>query len=339
MGRVVDGQWTEGDTDLIRNGGFERRSSSLDKEIEPKIINALINEPGRFHLIASQSCPWSHRTLIMSRVSQLLGSIPIQLACGHRDEGYPVDDNRAWALPGTNNEVVYMHEIYTISDKHYTGRASVPVLWDSCEKKIVSNDSLEIVKAFDVSDTSSQDGGFTLQPDDLKSEIDNLNRRIFTDLANGVYRAGLARCQSSYNDSVEDVFEMLDLLEARLARCRLMFGQRLTLSDIILFPVLVRFDIVYNTHFRCTRRRLIDYPNLWAYARDLFSWKPFSADVDFSAIQAGYFLNDGDHNPHKIIAQCPETNWLAPHDRATFGPPLVSLRSGKVTELHKRVPI
>jgi len=332
MGRIVEGQWTEGDASLIRNGGFQRESSRLNGEIPPEIIEALTLEPRRFHLIASLSCPWSHRALIMHRIKHLELSVPVKIASGQRIQGYPVNGNRPWRLPGTGRDVTYAHEIYTASDDTYTGRASVPLLWDSQANRVVSNDSMQMMIAFDQAGVLVPSGGFTLYTDDLQPEIDGLNSQIFSDLANGVYRAGLARGQRHYKHATEDVFETLDMLEARLSRARLMFGRRLTLSDVVLFPILVRFDIVYNTHFRCTRRRLIDYPQLWAYARDLFGWVPFSVDVDFGAIQEGYFLNDGDHNPYKIISDRPDADWYAPNCWATFGGPLISLRAGGVTE-------
>lgn len=338
MGRIVEGRWTDSDEHLIHNGGFERQSSRLNQEISLESVEAMTAEPRRFHLIASQSCPWSHRAMIMHRIKNLELSVPVQIAYGDRTEGYAVNGNRVWRLPGTARDVTYLHEIYTVSNDTYTGRASVPVLWDSRDKRIVSDDSLQMMKAFDQAGPRLPSGGITLYPQDLQSEIDKLNDRIFFGLANAVYRAGLARSQRHYDDAIEDVFETLDQLETRLSRGRLMFGRRLTLTDVVLFPVLVRFDIVYHTHFRCTQRRLVDYPQLWAYARDLFALEPFSFGVDFAAIQRGYFLNDGDHNPYKIISDRPNIDWYAPHSRAAFGSSLVSLRAGGVAEFTPLLP-
>ena len=332
MGRIVDGKWTEDEGELFQDDGFKRLSSLYADEISDEITSAIANEPGRFWMIASLSCPWSHRALIMHRIKALNPMVPVQIASGQRDKGYPVNANRVWQIPGTARNITYVYELYAASDVCYTGCASVPVLWDSINCKVVSNDSLQIMKAFNRVETRIHNGDITLYPEDLRAEIDAINKRIFSGLANGVYRAGLARSQHRYDDAVANVFKTLDLLETRLARGRLMFGRRLTLSDIVLFPVLVRFDIVYHTHFRCTRHRLVDYPMLWAYARDLFSWEPLSADVDFAAIQLGYFQNDGDHNPYGIISERPESNWFASHTRHAFGTPLASLRSGEVCE-------
>ena len=332
MGRLVDGQWTKGEGDLFRNERSDRLKSRHGDEVPDDVIAAMTTKPSRYFLIASLSCPWSHRTLIMRRIKSLEIVVPVQIASGKRDKGYPVNDNRVWRLPGTGRDVTYVYEVYTASDDTYSGRASVPLLWDSVKRLIVSNESMQIMKAFDRVQSCDSNGDITLYPEDLRSEIDELNKRIFLGLANGVYRAGLAHSQSHYDDAVADVFETLDLLEVRLARGRLMFGQRLTLSDLLLFPVLARFDVVYHTHFRCTRHRLVDYPSLWGYARDLFGWEPFAGDVDFAAIRSGYFHNDGDHNPHGIVSEQPDCDWSAPHSRDSFGAPLVSLRNGGVRE-------
>ncbi len=332
MGRVVDGKWTEDDGDLFRNDGFVRLASRYNEGIPDEVVEAMTGEPRRLFLIASLSCPWSHRALIMHRIKALDAAVPVKVASGRRNEGYPVNDNRVWRLPGTGRDVTYVHEVYTASDESYTGTASVPLLWDSVNRRVVSNDSLQIMKAFDRVESCLSTGNVTLYPEDLRSEIDELNARIFLGLANGVYRAGLARSQRPYDDAVADVFGTLDQLETRLARSRLMFGRRLTLSDLVLFPVLLRFDVVYHTHFRCTRRRLADYPMLWAYARDLIGCEPFATDVDFDAIQSGYFLNDGDLNPHGIISERPDCDWTAPHARDALGAPLLSLRAGGVAE-------
>ena len=332
MGRVVDGEWTADEGDLFRDDGFERLASRYSDEIPDEVIAAATKEPRRLFLIASPSCPWSHRALIMHRIRTLQPMVPVKIASGRRYKGYPVNGNRVWRLPGTGQDVTYAYEVYTASDGTYSGQASVPLLWDSGKRQVVSNDSLQIMKAFDRVESCPSNGDITLYPDDLRSEIDELNGQIFSGLANGVYRAGLARSQRHYDDAVADVFATLDLLEARLARGRLMFGRRLTITDIVLFPVLVRFDVVYHTHFRCTRRRLVDYPVLWAYARDLLGWEPVAIDVDFAAIQSGYFHNDGDHNPHGIIAERPDCDWSAPHARDVFGAPQVSLRAGGVRE-------
>ncbi len=328
MGTLIDGRWTD-DEGQIKKGAFERQPSVFGDRIESRNVAAFLEMPGRFVLIASMSCPWSHRTLILRNLKGFSEYVPAQIAGGRRVQGYSVNSNTPWKLPGTSKEILHVHEIYTHSDPGYTGRASVPVLWDSFYGKIVSNDSMAIMKAFDEAVAAPGFLDFTLVPDALKKEIESLNARMHEKLANGVYRAGLAQNQDSYNSAVTDVFNMLDALEARLSDRRLLFGQTLTLSDIILFPVLVRFDAVYGTHFRCTRNRLIDYPALWAYARDLYAWRGMAELVDFDVIRAGYFLNDGSHNPFGIISIRPDADWRKAHGRTAFGPPRVMLKTGQ----------
>lgn len=220
-----------------------------------------------------------------------------------------------------------------MSDPGYTGRVSVPVLWDSRTRRIVSNESAKIVRAFDA--VRRRDGGldFTLVPEGLRDEIDALNARTYRDLSNAVYRAGLARRQSAYDEAVAQVFAMLDELEGRLATRRYLFGATIAETDWRLFPTLVRFDAVYHTHFRCTRRRLVDYPNLWAYARDLHAWRGVAETVDLAAIRAGYYLNDGAHNPFGIVAVAPDADWRMAHGREALGPARVALRSGEAVDI------
>ena len=332
MSMVIDGKWTNCGGALVPEGDLDESRSRLDGEIPADAFGTISCEPQRFHLVASLSCPWSHRVLITRRIKRLEPLVQVQIASGTRTEGYPVNGNSTWRLPGTEKLIVYVHEIYTTYGDTFTGRASVPLLWDSRDIQVLSNESLEIVKAFDRIKIPSNDEDFTLYSQDLQREIDELNNQIVTGLAKGVYRAGLARDQHDYNCAAADVFGTLDVLEERLSRGRLLFGRRLTLSDVVLFPVLIRFDIVYHTHFRCTRRRLIDYPMLWSYARDLYSCASFAEDVDFDAIQDGYFLNDGEHNPERIISDRPECDWSAPHQRSAFGTILVCLRGGGFRE-------
>ena len=332
MGMLIDGRWTD-DESLIKKGAFERQPSVFRDCIESGNLAAFLEMPGRFVLIASMSCPWSHRTLIVRNLKGFSEYVPAQIAGGRRVQGYSVNANAPWKLPGTGKEILHVHEIYTHSDPGYNGRASVPVLWDSLHGKIVSNESMAIAKAFDGAVAPPGFLDFTLAPDALKKDIDSLNARLYMKLANGVYRAGLAQSQESYDSAVTDVFNMLDALEERLSDRRLLFGQTLTLSDIVLFPVLVRFDAVYNTHFRCTRNRLIDTPALWAYARDLYAWRGMAELVDFDVIRAGYFLNDGSHNPFGILSIRPHSDWRKAHGRAAFGPPRVMLKTGQLCNI------
>lgn len=332
MGELVDGRWID-DFDIIKCGEFERPPNPLSQNMSPAKVVGLQEVPGRILLIGSMSCPWSHRTLILHSLKGLLEHIPIQIAGGRRDQGYSVNQNLPWELPGAGKKILHVHEVYTSSDPEFSGRASVPILWDSLEGKILTNDSMTICKAFDAMDGTNEVLDFTVFPNALQQDIDALNERIYKMLANGVYRAGLAQSQRSYDQAVSDVFNMMDELEVILSTQRFLFGNIFTLSDVVLFPVLVRFDAVYNTHFRCTQNRLMDFPSIWGYAKDLYKWRGMENLIDFDVIRRGYFLNDGQHNPFGIISARPHADWCERHGRDEFGWPQVMLKSGRVCKI------
>ncbi|MEO0496552.1 MAG: glutathione S-transferase C-terminal domain-containing protein [Pseudomonadota bacterium] len=228
-------------------------------------------------------------------------AIPVQWAGGPRIEGYGL-------LPGgplpDRAHYQHVHEFYTATIQDYTGRSTVPILWDSKERRILSNSSEDIILAFDAISRSMD-----LRPTDIGAEIDIWTQRIFSGLSNAVYRAGKSQQQDEYDEAVDLVFKTLDELEARLGGRTFLFGEALRLADIRLFATLVRFDTVYATHFRCTRKRLVDYPRLWRFTRQIFQMPGIEQTVDFEEIRFGYYINDGDHNPHGIIGQQPEIDW------------------------------
>ncbi|MEO1638628.1 MAG: glutathione S-transferase C-terminal domain-containing protein [Pseudomonadota bacterium] len=216
-----------------------------------------------------------------------------------------------------------------MSDPTYTGRATVALLWDAEQRVIVSNESAHILRGLDaVAAAGCQD--WTLRPDSLASEIDETSDLIHRTLNNGVYRAGKARRQDVYDGAVEEVFETLDQLDARLSKLRFMHGPVLTESDLRLWPTLARFDAVYHGHFKCGRKRLTDYKHLWAYARDVMAWPGVRATFDEPAIRAAYYGEDRDLNPFGIVATAPTVDWGAPHQRDILGERSVCLRSGDV---------
>ena len=332
MGMLVAGTWTDDDRQ-IQDGAFVRHASECGLGLGADEVGASLSEPGRYHLIASLSCPWSHRTLIMHRLKGLDDCIQVQIAGGPRREGYAVDQGRSWAVPGSDARIRHVHQLYSLSDPAYTGRATVPFLWDAAAGRIVSNDSATIMRAFDADRSEGVSAEFTLLPAHLSRQIDALDDEIDRDLSNAVYRAGLAERQDAYDDAVTAVFAMLDRLEQRLTSHRYLFDAVITETDWRLFATLVRFDTVYATHFRCTRRRLVDYPHLWGYARDLYSFWGIAKTVDFAAILEGYYRHDGRHNPFGIIAALPDVNWCARHDRAALGPAMLTRRTGEVVTI------
>jgi len=318
MGKLLNGVWSEQDAS-IQDGRFVRAPSSYDGPISGKTIAAIAGQPGRFTLIVSMSCPWSHRTLLVRAVKGLSDLLPIHVAGGPRIEGYPVDAGTEWTPPGTDRPIVHLHELYTASDPDFTGRVTVPVLWDSIAKMIVSNDSAQIMQALDAV-AGAGVPNFTLRPADLAPEIDELNGFIYEGLSNAVYRAGFAEKQAAYDEAVALVFESLKRLEDRLARRRYLLGPGLTEADLRLFPTLVRFDAVDAILARCSLRRLIDHPNLWAYARDVYAWPKIASTVDMDALRKGAYEADRTNNPFGIVAIAPDVDWHLPHGRETLGP-------------------
>jgi putative glutathione S-transferase len=330
MGMLLNGVWSEQDAS-IQDGAFVRPPSSYNDPITRETIAAIADEPGRFTLIVSMSCPWCHRTLLVRAVKGLSDLIPLHVAGGPRIQGYPVAAGAEWTPPGLDGPIVHLHELYTASDPHFTGRVTVPVLWDSVARKIVSNDSARIMQALDAVRRAGVPD-FTLRPADLVPEVDELNAFIYDGLSNAVYRAGFAENQAAYDDAVTQVFESLKRLEDRLAHRRYLLGPGLTESDLRLFPTLVRFDAVDAILARCSLRRLVDHPNLWAYARDLYAWPNIASTVDMEALRKGAYEADRTNNPFGIVAIAPDVDWHLLHNRDSLGPPRVFGDGGALVE-------
>lgn len=332
MGMLIEGRWIQEDR-TIQNGTYVRPSSSFAKALDARTIRAIETEPGRFHLVASLSCPWSHRSTLTRTVKRLEEHVPLHIAGGPRTEGYRVGTKeQPWKVPGTEMEIEHLHELYRLSDPTYTGRATVALLWDSEQHVVVSNESVHIIRGLDA---VRAPGGhdWTLRPDRVAERIDQMSDWIQRTLNNGVYRAGKARRQDAYEDAVTEVFETLDELDARLRTSRFLHGAPLTESDLRLWPTLARFDAVYHGHFKCSRRRLTDYENLWAYARDIYAWPGVRDTFDISAIRAAYYGEDRDLNPFGIVAAAPMINWSAPHERRLLADRSVTSRRGEVEPL------
>ena len=306
MGMLIDGEWCADADRYMRDGAFEREPSKLPDPALSEIVQRLCGN-GRFILVAALSCPWSHRTTLVRALKNLRG-IPVITACGPRTEGYALEKNNLGL------SARHVHELYSETDPAYSGRATVPLVWDLQSRTILSNSSATIARAFDILADRWQ-----LAPTPQAAHIDAINARIYDGLTNAVYRAGFATAQHAYESAVADVFETLDWLEKRLRNQRCLFGNQITEADLFLFASLVRFDAVYAPLFRCTRRRLTDYAAIWAYARDVYSWPRISETIDFRANLTGYFQNDTDNNPHGIVPELPDVNWREPHGRGGFG--------------------
>ncbi|MEL6463540.1 MAG: glutathione S-transferase C-terminal domain-containing protein [Pseudomonadota bacterium] len=301
MGMLIDGKWDDTADRSMVSGKFRREESALPTSIDRAARQNISSQKNRFFLIASASCPWSHGAVISLVLAGLTETVGIQWAGGPRKEGYGL-------LPGgplpKRGEFEHVHQFYTSTISDYTGRSTVPVLWDAADNKILSNSSEDIILAFDAISPRIE-----LRPKARADEIDALTQHIFDGLSNAVYRAGKSQQQDEYDEAVDLVFSTLDGLEQILGGQTFLFGDDLTLADVRLFATLVRFDTVYATHFRCTRRRLVDYPNLWRFTRQIFQIPGVRQTVDFQEIRYGYYVNDGDHNPYGIIGHQPEIDW------------------------------
>lgn len=326
MGMLVDGQWLERD-EFIDAGAYRRVPGVLADAMSEAYVRALRDEPGRFHLVASLSCPWSHRTMIVHALKGLARTVPVHIAGGPRTRGYGLDGGRPWRVPGTGRCMVHLHELYAFADPAYCGRATVPVLWDSRDRRIVSNDSGTIMRAFDRAPPGPDAAAFTLVPEPLRARIDALDAELYDTLNNAVYEAGFATAQATYDAAVAKVFGALGRLEARLCAHRYLFGNTVTQSDWRLFATLVRFDAVYAVLFKCCLRRLVDHASLWAYARDLYAWRGVAATVDFETMRVQSYLNDQPVE-HPIVAIMPDVDWRQPHGRERLGPARVALLDG-----------
>ncbi len=278
-------------------------------------------EPGRYHLYVSHACPWAHRTAIVRRLKGLAEVISLSAVD-------PLRDQRGWAFAvedGASSDPVngfeYLAEAYVASDADYAGRVSVPVLWDRESGRIVNNESSEIIQMLNSEFDAWGDSSLDLYPTALKGEIDEINDLVYTDVNNGVYRCGFAKTQEAYERAAFQLFETLDLLDARLSTQRYLVGDRPTLADWRLFTTLVRFDSVYLGYFKCNLRRIADYANLSGYVRDLYAVPGVAATFDLDQIKRHYYMSHSSLNPLRIVPVGPELDLTASHDRDRFTNP------------------
>lgn len=312
MGQLVDGKWRSGDVIADeKDGRFNRKESQFRNWVTADGAPGLTGsggfkaEPGRYHLYVCLACPWAHRTLIMRRfkgLEAMIGASTVHWLMG--DQGWTFLPG-----PGVTGDLIqgadYLHQVYAAADAAYTGKVTVPVLWDKERGTIVSNESADIIRmlntAFD--GVGAQAGDY--YPDDLRGEIDALNDRIYPNVNNGVYRAGFAMTQAAYDEAVAPLFETLDWLEARLTDSRWLAGDRLSEADIRLFTTLVRFDVVYHGHFKCNLRRIVDYPALWRYVRDFHALPGVAETVNIEHIKRHYYESHRQINPSGVVPQGP----------------------------------
>ena len=323
MGLLVEGKWQDRWYDTSKSGGsFERSESkyrhwiTADGSAGPTGDAGFAAASGRYHLYVSYACPWAHRTLMLRALKGLDAHIDVSVV-----HWYMAEDG--WTFEAEDEGVVkdhlfghdYLREVYVAADDKYTGRVTVPLLWDRERNTIVSNESADIVRmlnsAFDGVGATPGD----YYPAEHRLEIDALNERIYGTLNNGVYRSGFATTQSAYEDAVQPLFDTLDMLEQRLATRRYLVGDAPTEADWRLLPTLLRFDMVYFGHFKCNIRRIVDYPNLWAYTRDLYQHEGIAGTCRFDHAKQHYYSSHETVNPTRIVPVGPALDFDAPHGR------------------------
>jgi putative glutathione S-transferase len=299
------------------DGSFKRQQYRFRNRITADGSSGFKAEPGRYHLYVSLACPWAHRSIIVRTLLGLEDTISMSVVDPLRDErGWAFTEGRGHG-PDPVCGFLFLSEPYLKSDPTFTGRVTVPCIWDRLTQQIVTNNYPDITIGMETQFTAFHRAGAPdLYPEPLRAEIDEVNALVYEDVNNGVYRAGFATRQVKYEAAVRTLFARLDWLEARLATRRHLVGAQLTEADVRLFTTLARFDAVYVGHFKCNLRRLVDYPNLWGYARDLYQRPGFGETVDFGHIKRHYYMTHDQLNPTRIVPLGPVVDWAAPHDRA-----------------------
>ncbi|WP_204115003.1 glutathione S-transferase family protein [Shimia biformata] len=327
MGQLVDGKWEIRPLlDKSKSGAFKRKPSQFrnwiteDGSAGPSGQEGFKAESGRYHLYVSLACPWAHRTLIFRQLKGLEDHIGVSVVHPDMlDHGWTFDTDDKGATGDDLFGYGFAHELYSRADPHYTGRVTVPILWDKTRNTIVSNESSEIIRMFNSAFDGITGNKIDFFPHPLRDDIEAVNERIYNTLNNGVYKAGFARSQSAYDAAIYPLFDTLDWLENRLESQRYLMGDTLTEADWRLFTTLVRFDAVYHIHFKCSRNRIVDFPNIWGFTRELFQMPGVAETVNFDHIIRHYYYSHESINPNRTIPLVRLAGFDAPHRRDEGG--------------------
>ena len=308
--------------DYVRSVSGFRNWVTADGSAEPKTEESFKAEADRYHLYISHACPWAHRTMIFRTLKGLENIIPISVV-------HPLMPAESWVFgeyPGATKDHVnganFMYENYQKADADFNGVVTVPALWDKQRQTIVNNESSEIIRMFNSSFnafTDKESAALDFYPESLRPEIDAINEPVYENVNNGVYRCGFASSQAAYNAAYARLFDTLDMLEDLLGKQRYLVGDVLTEADWRLFTTLVRFDAVYYNHFKTNKKRLVEYPNLWSFTRELYQIPGIAATVNMDHIKYHYFASHRSINPTGIVPQGPEIDFMAPHGRESIG--------------------
>lgn len=324
MGRLVDGAWTEDENTSSKSGKFMRPESvfrnwvTADGSAGPSGRDGFKAEPGRYHLYVSHNCPWAYRAMLFRRLKGLEDHISIAISASSRkDEGWTYVPEEG-CLPDEVNGVTYLHEAYTKADPQYTGRVTVPTLWDKERRTIVNNESSEIIRMFNNAFDEVGATGPDFYPEELRDEIDAVNEDVYAYINNGVYRCGFATTQEAYEEAFDNLFNTLDAMEERLSKHRYLAGDKLTEADWRLFSTLLRFDIVYYGLFKCSKKHIYEYPNLWNFTLELYQYPGVAEITDLDHIKQGYYANMQRLDVKGFVPKGPDLDFTQPHDREHF---------------------
>ena len=311
MGMLIDGAWETDDGKWAsKDGKFHRAKSKFHCQIGDGCFPA---ERDRYHLYVSLACPWAHRSLIFRKLKGLETIIPVTVVHPHMlDQGWQFSE------PEQLYGFTHMHKLYSKADPTYTGRVTVPVLWDRQQQTIVCNESAEIIRIFNSTFNNLTGNTADYYPEALRPEIDEINAFVYNNINNGVYRCGFATVQTAYEEAFDNLFSALDEVERRLSGQRYLVGNQITEADWRLFTTLIRFDAVYVGHFKCNRNRISDIPNLSNYLRDLYQRPGVAETVNFEHIKNHYYYSHESINPTRIVPKGPVDDFTAPHDRRRF---------------------
>ncbi|KAB0501114.1 glutathione S-transferase family protein [Pseudomonas lini] len=322
MGLLVEGRWQDQWYESSKDGTFQREQAqrrnwlTADGKPGPTGVGGFAAEAGRYHLYVSLACPWAHRTLILRKLKGLENLIDVSVVSWLMLENGWTFDKHLGSTGDKLGDLRFLHQRYTTDTADYTGRVTVPVLWDKQQNRIVNNESAEIIRMFNSAFDDLTGNDLDFYPAPLRAEIDALNERIYPAVNNGVYRAGFATSQQAYEEAFDELFGELDRLEQLLGANRYLTGEYLTEADIRLFTTMIRFDAVYFGHFKCNLRRIADYPNLSNWLREIYQWPGIAETVDFEHIKNHYYGSHKTINPTGIVPKGPAQDFTAAHDRA-----------------------
>ncbi|MGB1800332.1 MAG: glutathione S-transferase family protein [Gammaproteobacteria bacterium] len=322
MGLLVKGEWQdtwyateETKGEFVRSAAQFRNWVTADGSAGPSGRAGFKAEAGRYHLYISHACPWANRTLIFRKLKKLEDMISLSVVhWTMAEEGWTFNQGDD-VIEDSVNHTKYLRDVYLKADAQYSGRVTVPILWDKQTNTIVSNESAEIIRMFNSAFEELGAEATDYYPKQLRNDIDEINSRIYDTVNNGVYKAGFATSQLAYEDAVIPLFETLDWLEERLKTQRYLMGEQITEADWRLFTTLVRFDPVYYGHFKCNLKHLYEYPNLWAYTRDLYQQPGIAETINMYHIKHHYYGSHKTVNPSGVVPLGPEINYLEPHNR------------------------